>query len=173
VTNGLSLSSHEKYVNNLILHLEKISHILDLTFRYSKIIEILNYELRRHNISSNIKLNYNIDFPSINYTDAVVVSKLFDSCLTNKNNFLGNIQKSKENLSQVDAATNVYFLPVISKLKVLDLEQSNVNEVAAFELAALLRYNGVLEQLWLGGNQLSSAGAIFALNSLVCLSALK
>ena len=90
-----------------------------------------------------------------------------------KHTFLKFYDQTKQLLSQVDAATTVYLLPVISKLRILDMEQSNIDEVAAFELAALLGCNSVLEQLWLGGNQLSTAGAIFILNSLVHLSTLK
>jgi len=175
---GLSLSFDEKYVNELVLHLENLYsnfNALNVTSNAKyEIIEILNYVLHRHNIQSIIKHNYDIDYPSFNHADVVVVCEIFDSCLTSKHNFLVSLQNSKQKLSQIDASTVVYLLPVISKLKVLDLEQSNnVDEVAAFELAAVLRCNSVLEQLWLGGNQLSSAGAIFVLNSLVHLSTLK
>ena len=174
---GLSLSFDEK-CNELVSHSENIIYsnfnALNITSNAKyEIIEILNYVLQRHNIQSTIKHNYDIDYPSFNQADVVVVRELFGSCLTSKHNFLVSLQNSKQKLSQVDASTIVYLLPVISKLKVLDLEQSNVDEVAAFELAALLGCNSVLEQLWLGGNELSSAGAIFVLNSLVHLSILK
>ena len=174
---GLTMNSNEKYIDNFVLHLEKIYcdfNTLNITsvVKY-QIQEILHYELQRHKISSNIKGNYDSNYSSFNYTDVVVVSELFDLCLTNESDILASFQKPKQKLLQIDAATIVYSLPVISNLRVLDLEQSNIDEVAAFELAALLGCNSVLEQLWLGSNQLSSAGAIFILNSLVNLSTLK
>jgi len=173
---GLALNAKEKYINNLVLHLEKLcSHFcvnVTSATRY-QMIDIFNYEFQRHKISSYMKVNYGNDYPSFSCADAIIVSELLDSCLKSKPDVLALFQKSQQILSQVDAATIVYLLPVISKLRVLDLEQSNVDEVAAFELAALLGCNSVLEQLWLGGNQLSSAGAIFVLNSLVHLSTLK
>jgi len=170
---GLALTSNEKSIDNLCLHLEKLYSASNMTsVAKCHMVEVLNYELQQHKISSNIKANCDSDYTLFNYTDAVVVSELFDSCLTGKPG-LASFQKAKQKLLRVDAVTIVYLLPVISKLKVLDLEQSNVDEVAAFELAALLGCNSVLEQLWLGGNQLGCAGAIFILNSLVHLSTLK
>ena len=174
---GLTLNSNEKYIDNLILHLEHFCscfNALDvISVAKCQMVEILNYELQRHKTSSYMKINYDTDYPLFNYADSIVIIELFDSCLTSKHEFLATYQKAKQSLSQVNAATYVYLLPVISKVRVLDLEQSNIDEVAAFELAAVLGCNNVLEQLWLGGNQLSSAGAIFILNSLVHLSTLK
>ncbi|XP_065914696.1 protein NLRC5-like isoform X2 [Dysidea avara] len=174
---GLTLNSAEKYFDNLVLYLEKSYshlHLLDVTsVKKCQKIESLNYELQRHKISSYIKVNHETDYSLFNCTDAFVFIELYDLYLIKKHDFLSTFQKVKQILLQVDAATTIYLLPVISKLRVLDLEQSNIDEVAAFELAALLGCNSVLEQLWLGGNQLSTAGAIFILNSLVHLSALK
>ena len=174
---GLTVNIDEKYLYNLLLYLEKLcSHpnMLDITsVAECRVVEILNCELQRHKISSSIKANYDVDYLLFSYTDAVVVGELYDSYFTSKCDFLSSYKKAKMKLSQVDAATIIYLLPVISKLKVLDLEQSNIDEVAAFELAALIGCNSFLEQLWLGGNQLSTAGAIFILNSLVNVSTLK
>ena len=61
----------------------------------------------------------------------------------------------------------------MKNLKALDLEQSNINEEAAFELAAALRCNNVLSQLWLRDNVLHSAGGMFILSSLQHISSLK
>ena len=165
---GSTLSANDIHINSLELHLEKLypnCNIISVA-KYG-IIEILNYELQRHNVFTKIKINYDLDYLLFNYADAIVVKEIIDSCFTS------NCKSFKQILSQVDAATTIYLLPVISKLRVLDLEQTNIDEVAAFELAALLECNSVLEQLWLGGNQLSAAGAIFVLNSLAYLSTLK
>jgi len=171
---GSTLSFIDKHINNLALHLEKVypnfSTLNINTLAKCKVIEILNYELQRSNIFTSIKINYDLNHLLFNYTDAVVNQKLLDLCLSL---LRPNFQKVERSLLQIDSTTIVYLLPVISKLRVLDMEQSNIDEVAAFELAALLGSNGVLEQLWLGGNQLSTAGAIFILNSLVHLSTLK
>ena len=174
---SLTLNSNVKYINNVGLYLEKSYshfHTLGVTsVAKCQKIESLNYELQRHKISGFVKVYQDIDYLSLNCADSVVVNELFDSSLIEKCDFLATFQKTKQILSQIDAAAVIYVLPIISRVKVVDLEQSNIDEVAAFELAALLRCNSVLEQLWLGGNQLSTAGAIFVLNSLVHLSTLK
>jgi len=114
---GLSLKSNEKYINNLVLHLEKLCsdfHLINVTSAAKcQMMEVLNYELQRHRISSYIKTNYRIDYPSFSCADAIVISELLDSCLKSKPDVLA---KSKQILSQVDAATIVYLLPVVSKL---------------------------------------------------------
>ena len=74
---------------------------------------------------------------------------------------------------ELDAATSIYLLPVISNLKVLDCECSNIDAIAAFELAAILSCNDVMQQLWLRGNQLNTAGAMFILSSLEHISTLR
>ena len=70
---------------------------------------------------------------------------------------------------------NEYFiqsLSVISPLKVLYLEYSNINETAAFEFAKMLYSSNLFQQLWLGGNALNTAGAMLILNSLQYMSTL-
>ena len=58
-----------------------------------------------------------MDYLLFNYTDAVVVGELYDSYFTSKCDFLSSYKKAKTKLSQVDAATIIYSLLVISKLK--------------------------------------------------------
>ena len=102
------------------------------------------------------------------YNDADSLYDLFNQQVTNKmNNFH---ERMKQN---IDTTSFIYSLYVISMLKVLDLGQSNINEIAASELADKLYSNTVLQQLWLKGNQLNTVGAMFILNSLEHILTLK
>ena len=64
-------------------------------------------------------------------------------------------------------------LYILEKVTVIDLENNNIDEDASFELATALHSNNVLEQLWLRGNKLNTAGALYILNSLEYLTTLQ
>ena len=83
------------------------------------------------------------------------------------------IQEVKCKLAQIDAKKIIYSLCIIEKVKVIDLENNNIDEDASFELATALRSNNVLEQLWLRGNKLNTTGALYILNSLEYLTTLQ
>ena len=83
------------------------------------------------------------------------------------------IQEMKMKLAQVDAKKMISSLCILKKVKVIDLENNNVDEDASFELATALHSNNVLEQLWLRGNKLNTAGALYILNSLEYLTTLQ
>ena len=57
------------------------------------------------------------------------------------------VQETKENLSQIDSKVMVSSLKIIRRLKVVNLEDNNINEDAAIQLADHLYCNNVLEQL--------------------------
>ena len=84
-----------------------------------------------------------------------------------------NIHEAKQKLAQVDAKTIISTLYILKKVKVIDLENNNIHEDASFELATALHSNNVLEQLWLRGNCLNTAGALYILNSLEYLTTLQ
>ena len=67
----------------------------------------------------------------------------------------------------------ITLLPIIKNLRALDLEHSNINKESAFELAVALKCNNVLSQLWLRGNELGAAGAMFIHNSIQHISSIK
>ena len=173
---GLVVSNNEKFFFNCILKFEQF-HPHDNTFDMNlnkeyEILDILTSESQRETIQNYIKLNY-YNNDGLLFIFADPMTDLFNGHLINKYDYLNiKLQGVKQSLSQVDAATIIYLLPVISKLKALDMEQSNIDEVAAFELGAILSCNNVLEQLWLAGNQLGITGAMFILNSLEHMSTL-
>ena len=81
-------------------------------------------------------------------------------------------QEAKQKLSQIDSKVMMSSLQIIGTLKVINLENNNINEDAATELAGHLRFNNTLEQLWLRGNELYDKGASVVLQSLHNLSTL-
>ena len=84
------------------------------------------------------------------------------------------IQEVKCKLAQVDAKKIIFSLVcILEKVKVIDLGNNNIDEDASFELATALHSNNVLEQLWLRGNKLNTAGALYILNSLEYLTTLQ
>ena len=83
------------------------------------------------------------------------------------------IQEFNCKLAQVDAKNIIFSLYILEKVKVIDLENNNIDEDASFELAIALHCNNVLEQLWLRGNKLNTAGALYILNSLEYLTTLQ
>ena len=73
----------------------------------------------------------------------------------------------------LDAKKMISSLHILEKVKSIDLENNNVDEDASLELATALYSNNVLEQLWLRGNKLNTAGALYILNSLKYLTTLQ
>ena len=84
-----------------------------------------------------------------------------------------NAQEAKERLTQINTRKIISSLCILEKVKVIDLENNNIDEDASFELATALHSNNVLEQLWLRGNKLNTAGALYILNSLEYLTTLQ
>ena len=87
-----------------------------------------------------------------------------------KNNNITDIyiktQEAKQKLVQIDTKKMILSLYILKKVKVIDLENNIIDEDASFELATALLSNNVLEQLWLRGNKLNTAGALCILCSL-------
>ena len=82
------------------------------------------------------------------------------------------LQEAKQKLSQIDSKAMISSLQIIRTLKVINLENNNIDEDAATELAGHLHCNNILEQLWLRGNELYDKGASVVLQSLHNLSTL-
>ena len=80
---------------------------------------------------------------------------------------------AKQKLLQVDAKKMISSLYILEKVKVIDLENSNIDEDASHKLATALHSNNVLEQLCLRGNKLNTVGALYILNSLEYLTTLQ
>ena len=168
---GLTLNSNEMIYSHLVARMKnRVSK--SAMYDQSKILEYLTLEVQNNDISIHIKhLVNSLSIPTYYvqnfYTkiwDMLHISQLID------NSFLTTEQYQ---ISEIDATNLVYFLTILRKLKVIDLELLNIDENAAFELAAAIQCNGNLKQLWLRSNTLNATGALFIFNSLKCISSLK
>ena len=138
-------------------------------FSQSSLLEVLCLAVQKTNFCNSVKHNYDATYIlSFNYTD-----QSFYNSFHNISKLREMVKLKTQELSEMDATNLIIFLPIIKNLKALDLEQNNINEEAAFKLAATLRCNNVLSHLWLRDNVLGSAGAMFILNSLQHISSLK
>ena len=162
----IQLDDHFKSGMALVGHNKNILFICN----QSNLMEICSLQIRNRDISSLSKQNYNDTYiVPLNYSGHVFTNEI------DKNFLRQNMLKTEDTilkLSNINAA-NLFYFPLIKKLKVISLEFNNIDESAAFELAAMLQYNKMLQQLWLKGNKLNAAGALFILNSLECISTLK
>ena len=96
----------------------------------------------------------------------------FDDIIENNVDYKNIVQGAKQKLLQVNSKAMMSSLQIIRKLKLINLENNNIDEDAAMELAGHLHCNNVLEQLWLRGNELYDKGASAVLQSLHNLSTL-
>ena len=64
------------------------------------------------------------------------------------------VQKAKQTLLQIDSKAMMSSLQIVRRLKVINLENNNIDEDAAKQLAGHLHCNNILELLWLRGNEL-------------------
>ena len=98
--------------------------------------------------------------------------KKFDEIIVNNTECDNIVQGAKQKLLQVNSKAMMSSLQIIKTLRVITLENNNIDEDAATELAGHLHCNNVLEQLWLRGNELYDKGASVVLQSLHNLSTL-
>ena len=122
---------------------------------------ILNYD----SLLNQIYIYWNV-YISFQHRDE------FNQTTENSTNNALIVQETKENLSQIDSKVMVSSLKIIKRLKVVNLEDNNIDDDAAIQLADHLYCNNVLEQLWLRGNELYDNGASVVLQSLCNLSTL-
>ena len=126
------------------------------------VIEVLNMEVQKLGTIHNVKLNYDVSYLSLIHSDYAC-----NNMLLNKNTL-----SLSSKLRSWSIAAIIKSIRNISTLKVLDMECCYIDEIAASEVADKLYFNNVLQQLWLRGNQLNTAGAVFILNSLENVSEL-
>ena len=188
---GITLNTVEKIFYEVFLYFMQLYDQLHMTDSYcksgmkpvghdkrknfvsnrTKLLEVFSLQMQSHNMSLMSKWNYNSTTTfTMNYNDHVFTNVIDENFLNQ--NMLKVVDNISLKLSHVNA-TSLFCFPLIKSLKVIDLGLSNIDEGAAFELAAMLHYNSVLTQLWLRGNKLNAAGALFILNSLEYVSTLK
>ena len=143
-----------------------------LSFSDNEIIKVVCLEKWRSHFTGRIKVNYHIRkfFPK-----DIIYTKIIPICAKqNLSNVLSIVEQSEEKMSQLNASNMITTLSVlIKRLKLLDLEYSNINNDAAVKLATALNCNNVLEQLWLRGNVLGADGAAVILTSLQNITTLR
>ena len=170
---GLTLNSNEViyyYMANM-----KTEDFESTMFDQSKFLDYLTLEVQKNDISTHIKHTVNsFSIPSYCVQNFYAnIWNILHSSETIGKDYFASLTKQWKKLSDIDATSLVYFLKILRNLKVIDLELLNIDETAAFELAALIQCNDKLKQLWLKNNRLDTTGALFIFNSLQYISTLK
>ena len=174
---GITLNAAECFHINI----NEVLHRTDMTSYYNNTccvtsihcasLEVIYLEMLRKQIDNTRKC-YDVPIICLNSKNFWFPQKIYHyfehASITQL-----KIQEAKCKLAQVDAKKIIYSLCILEKVKVIDLENNNIDEDASFELATTLHSNNVLEQLWLRGNKLNTAGALYILNSLEYLTTLQ
>ena len=174
---GITLSAAESsHLNvNTVLHKTDTASSCNntscvISSNHCTSLEMIYLEMLRKQIDNTRKCLYDAPI-HLNAKNFSFVQKIYHYCEHNNITQL-KIQQAKQKLEQVDAKKMISSLCILEKVKVIDLENNNIDEDASFELATVLHSNNVLEQLWLRGNRLNTAGALYILNSLEHLTTL-
>ena len=148
-----SIISNNKFVERLLLS--------DNNLNDDGVIKIAQ-SLCKHTKLKIINLQSN----NITEKSAEALSSIISSNTGLEELYLGN------NTIQLGVITISTALKTISSLKVLDLDNNNIPEEAAYQLSAAIRANNSLEKLWLYGNRLGSSTAMIV-NALKQVTTLK
>ena len=165
---GITLNIYE----NLFLSLFKRAYVFnnenDLQHT---IVENICYEVLRMMATRDFLLNYDTLHLSYIY-EYVHISyqyeDIFCNAFVNRTEFKSIVHGANKKISQINSKVMISSLLIIQTIKAINLENNNIDEEAAKILAGHLKYNNVLEQLWLKGNK----GASVILKSLCNLSTL-
>ena len=175
---GITLNAAESFHLNVntVLHKTDITNYCNntscvISSNHCTSLEVIYLEMLRKQIDNTRKCLNDVPI-HLNAKNFSFVQKIYHY-YEHKNNTQLKIQQAKQKLEQVDAQKVISSLCILEKVKVIDLENNNVDEDASFELAIVLHSNNVLEQLWLRGNRLHTAGALYILNSLEYLTTLR
>ena len=170
---GITLSA----IKNLYVNIfnKKACTFMQVNNNSGKVIEFACYELLKMKTIRDFLLNYDWIYLSYSY-EYVHISYLYEDIFhklsKNKAEYKTVLQGTKKKLSQIDSKGMISSLQIIRTLKVINLENNNIDEAAATELAGHLHCNNILEQLWMRGNELYDKGASVVLQSLHNLSTL-
>ena len=174
---GVTLNAAESFH----LNISEIAHKADLTNCYNTnhiipsnvcvFLEIIYLEMLRKQISNDTKCfdNAPVHMNAKNFNFAQRLQCYFEE------NDITQLKTHDANqkLAQIDAKKMISSLHILEKVKIIDLENSNIDEDASFALTTALHSNKVLEQLWLRGNTLNTTGALYILNLLEDLKTLR
>ena len=168
---GVTLSNTEffsiQYFNELQIYSNELLH------SDSVLLEITSIVMQKYLFSSYyIKYSYNCEYCA--FCTQIKVLKFMDAIKQHVNaKSLSFVETAQQKVLLINSTlVSATLVDVIQKLKVLDLEYSNIGENSASELAKGLCNNNVLEQLWLRGNILCDEGVTIILKSLHNLTTL-
>ena len=171
---GITLNAAECFhlnINEVLCKTDITSDTSCVIFNHCTILEMIYLEMLRKQIDNDKKCfsNHPTYLNAKNFSYIQKIHNYF------KHNNITQIKNQIANgkLLQVDAKKMISSLYILEKVKVIDLENNNIDEDASFELSTALHSNNVLEQLWLRGNKLNTAGALYILNSLEYLTTLQ
>ena len=166
---GITLNAAECFHYNINEVLIKSSCVV--SFNDCTYLEVIYLEMLRKQIDNDKKC---FDYLPIyvNAKNFSFAQKIYHYCKGNRITQM-NAQETKKRLKQINSKKMISSLYILERVKVIDLENNNIDEYASFELATALHSNNVLEQLWLRGNKLNTAGALYILNSLEYLTTLQ
>ena len=174
---GITLNAAECFHYNINEVLHKTDSSYNKTScvmpsNHCTLLEVMYSELQLRNIIDKDKKCLTNNPIYLNAKNFNFVHKI--QCYFGHNDIIQlKTHQVKQKLVQVDAKKIISSLSILQKVKVIDLENNNIDEDASFELATALHSNNVLEQLWLRGNKLNTAGALNILNSLEYLTTLQ
>ena len=171
---GITLNVYEN-LSLCIKHYQKRVKTCTLYNDQQNLSELLCCEILKSITMQDFILHYNSIYISYTYGSihlSYLLENIFDKVIRNKGEYESIIKEANEKLLQIDSKSMISLLKIIRTLKVINLENNNIDDTAAKELADHLKWNNVLEQLWLRGNELCDKGAKVVLNSLKNLSTL-
>ena len=164
---GITLNAAECFHYNINEVLHKANIINDScikSYNHCTCLEVIYLEMLRLKIDNGKKC-LNIVPIYLNAKNFCFGQKVYQY-FQNNNITCIKTQEAKQKVVQIDTKKMILSLYILKKVKVIDLENSNIDENASFELATALFSNNVLEQLWLRGNKLNTTGAMCILCSL-------
>ena len=169
---GICLSVDENLYLNISMIYEIYVLITDIKNTINNEKQLSNYNF--YILSELLRMIF-CQASLLNYQHLNVMYQIYIS-YQHKNKFYVNyksfLQEAKQKLSQINSKAMISSLQIIRTLRVINLENNNIDEDAATELAGHLHCNNILEQLWLRGNELYDKGASVVLQSLHNLSTL-
>ena len=171
---GITLNAAECFhlnINEVLCITNITSDTSCVIFNHCTSLEVIYLEMLRKQIFNDKKCFTNLPI-HCNAKNFVFIQKL-QRYFKHSDITQLKAHVAKQKLLQVNAKKMISSLYILEKVKVIDLENNNIDEDASFELSTALHSNNVLEQLWLRGNKLNTAGALYILNSLEYLTTLQ
>ena len=171
---GITLNVYENLYLNIFKKASTFTEGNDNNEQHT-IVEYACCELLKMTTTQDFSLNYDTIYLSYIYKYVHIsyqYEEIFNKIFVNKTECKSIVREANRKISQIDSEAMISSLLIIKTLKVINLENNNIDEESAKILADHLQCNNILEQLWLQGNELYDKGALVILKSLHNLSTL-